>query len=92
MLRAEPVPRPAGLPRGPAGTSGTLHPGSSPPLVSMRLPCVSQSDGTWRRRRRGEEKIKFGATFSPDLLILHPVFPCTSLLIGLSSPDSSLPD
>lgn len=37
-------------------------------------------------------EIKSGATFSPDLLILHPVFPCTSLLIGLSSLDSSLLD
>lgn len=37
-------------------------------------------------------EIKFGVTFSPDLLILHPVFPCTSLLMGLSSMDSSLID
>lgn len=37
-------------------------------------------------------EFKSGATFSPDLLILHPVFPCTSLLIGLSSLDSSLLD
>lgn len=60
--------------------------------------CPVSSDGGWRGEGVGKKckmsslEIKSGATFSPYLLILHPVFPCTSLLTGLSNLDSSLLD